>query len=143
MKNMIEKQRGVTFIGWCIILAIIGFFVLITLRLFPIYNEMFEVTTAMKSVGTRNGAATMDTREVMTAFVRTAQTGGVNRFNSQNVRQFVSIEKGGAGELRKLRVTYESKNVFFQDLYFVMYFDRTVELGGKGKIERVPQQVGN
>ena len=80
MKNMVKKQRGVTFIGWCIILAIIGFFVLITLRLFPLYNEMFEVITAMKSVGTRNGAETMGQREILTAFVRTAQTGGINPF---------------------------------------------------------------
>ena len=144
MKNMVKKQRGVTFIGWCIILAIIGFFVLITLRLFPLYNEMFEVITAMKSVGTRNGAETMGQREILTAFVRTAQTGGINRFNSQNVKHFVSIDKpDSAGGLKKLHVTYEAENVFFDDLYFIMYFDKTIELGGKGKVESIPHQAGN
>ena len=143
MKNLIERQRGVTFIGWCIIFALIGFFVLISLRLFPLYNEMFQVMTAMKSVGSRNGAAEMSTTDALTAFTRTAEVGGVNRFNSANIKKFATVEKpDSAGDLRKLRVTYEARNVFFDNLYFVLDFDKTVELGGKGKIEQVSKQAG-
>lgn len=137
MKNLIERQRGVTFIGWCIILAIIGFFVLITLRLFPLYNEKFQVIAAMKSVGSRNDAAEMSTTDVYKAFTRTAQVGGTNRFNSANIKQYASIEKPEeAGDNRKLRITYEERNIFFDDIYFLITFDKTVELGGKGKIEQ-------
>ena len=144
MKNLIERQRGVTFIGWCIIFALIGFFVLLTLRLFPIYNEMFQVMAAMKSMGSRNGAAEMSTTDVYKNFLRTAQTGGENRFTSANIKKFASVEKpDSAGGYRKLRITYESKNIFYDNLYFIMYFDKTVELGGNGKIEDVPQEVGN
>ena len=137
MKNLIEKQRGVTFIGWCIILAIIGFFVLITLRLFPLYNEKFQVIAAMKSVGSRNDAAEMSTTDVYKSFTRTAQTGGTNRFNSANIKHYASIEKPDeAGGNRKLRITYEERNIFFDDIYFLITFDKTVELGGKGKVEQ-------
>ena len=140
MKNLIERQRGVTFIGWCIILAIIGFFVLITLRLFPLYNEKFQIIAAMKSVGSRNGAAEMSATDVYKAFTRTAQTGGVNRFTSANIKQYTSIEKPEeAGGNRKLRVTYEERNIFFDDIYFLITFDKTVELGGNGKIEQASE----
>jgi Tfp pilus assembly major pilin PilA len=143
MKNLIERQRGVTFIGWCIILAIIAFFVLITLRLFPLYNEKFQIIAAMKSVGNRNGAAEMSTTDVLTTFTRTAEVGGVNRFNSANIKKFASVEKpDSAGGFRKLRVTYEARNMFFDDVRFVMEFDKTIELGGNGKIEQAAQQAG-
>ena len=141
MKNLIERQRGVTFIGWCIILAIIGFFVLITLRLFPLYNEKFQVIAAMKSVGSRPEAADMSTTDVYKSFIRTAQTGGTNRFNSANVKQYASIEKPEeAGGNRKLRITYEERNIFFDDIYLLITFDKTVELGGKGKIEQASSE---
>ena len=143
MKNLIERQRGVTFIGWCIILAIIGFFVLITLRLFPLYNEKFQITSAMKSVGSRDDAANMSSSDVYKTFLRTVQVGGVNRFNDSTIKHYASIEKpDSAGGFRKLRITYEERNIFFDDIYFLISFDKTVELGGKGKIEQASEQAG-
>ena len=132
MKKMINQQRGVTFLGWCIILAIIGFFVLITLRLFPLYNEKLIVTSAMESVASRPGIEKASDADVIKQFLRTVQVGGSYRFDDKSVKELADIEKpktkGGA---KTLTVEFESRNVFFQDIDFVLNFSKTVELTGK------------
>ena len=48
--NTLAKQRGVTAIGWMVILGLIGFFALIALKLFPMYSENFSVISSLKSL---------------------------------------------------------------------------------------------
>lgn len=133
MKNMIKKQEGVTFIGWCIILAIIAFFVLITLRLFPLYNEKMQVVSAMKSVASRPGISEQSEHDILDQFVRTVQVGGSDRFNMKNIREYASVEKPQvAGGNRILNIQYETTNKFIDDIQFLMVFDETVELKGGG-----------
>jgi len=50
MKLPIKKQSGLTFIGLCIVLAIIVVFVLFGLRVFPLYNEKLQIESAINSV---------------------------------------------------------------------------------------------
>lgn len=133
MKNMIKRQEGVTFIGWCIILAIIGFFVLITLRLFPLYNEKMQVVSAMKSVASRPGISEQTEREILEQFKRTVQIGGSTRFDDKTTRQLANVEKPKEkGGPRLLTVQFESRNKFFDDIEFVLVFDESFELKGGG-----------
>ena len=45
-----KHQTGLTFISWLIVLAIGGFFVLLTLKLVPIYLENQSVKSVVKSL---------------------------------------------------------------------------------------------
>ena len=45
-----NKQSGLTFISWLIILAIGGFFVLLALKLVPIYLENQSINSVIKSL---------------------------------------------------------------------------------------------
>ena len=131
MNKMLNEQRGVTFLGWCTILAIIAFFVTITLRLFPLYNEKMIVVSAMNSVASRPDAAQQSNYEITNAFLRTVQVGGSQHFNDATVKKFVKIEKPKTKDgARLLTVTYEIRNKFYDDIDFVMNFNRSVELKG-------------
>ncbi|HSR63086.1 MAG TPA: DUF4845 domain-containing protein [Gammaproteobacteria bacterium] len=134
MKKMTNNQKGVTFLGWCVILAVIGFFVLVTLRLFPLYNEKFQVVQAMNSVATRSGMSDAPTAEVLRNFKRTVQVGGNRRFDDVSTPKLAKVEKPKTkGAPRTLRVAFEARNIFFDDIYFVMDFDHSVELTGVGE----------
>lgn len=136
MNKMLNQQRGVTFLGWLIILAIIAFFVMITLRLFPLYNEKMIVVSAMNSVASRPEVTQMSNTDVVKTFLRTVQVGGSQHFNDRTVKQFVKVEKPEAkGGGRLLTVTYEVRNKFYDDIEFVMNFNRSVELGGSSSGE--------
>jgi len=50
MTNNLHRQRGMTGVGWLIVLALIGFFVMLTLKLVPIYLENYNVKTVLKSL---------------------------------------------------------------------------------------------
>lgn len=132
MKKMIKQQHGMTFLGWCIVLAIIGFFVLLTLRLFPLYNEKFIVISAMKSVAERPGIDKKSDSDILKQFLRTVQVGGSNRFNDKTIKELADIEKPATkGGPKVLTVEFEARNVFFQDIDFVLNFNHSVDLTGK------------
>lgn len=131
MNKMLNEQRGVTFLGWCIILAIIGYFVLFTLRLFPLYNEKMIVNAAMESVASRPGVEKMSDADVLKNFLRTVQVGGAQRFDDRSIKELAKIEKPKQkGEARKLTVTFEIRNKFFQDIDLVLNYNKSVELTG-------------
>ena len=46
----LHQQKGVTAIGWLIILALIGFFVMLTLKMLPSYLEYFKVVSTLESL---------------------------------------------------------------------------------------------
>lgn len=129
MNKMLSDQRGVTFLGWCIILAIIAFFVMITLRLFPLYNEKMIVVSAMNSVASRPETKDMSNTDILKAFLRTVQVGGSPHFDDQTVKKYVKVEKSESGG-KMMTVTYEVRNKFYDDIEFVLNFNRSVELGG-------------
>ena len=52
MKALRQKQQGLTFISWLIILAIGGFFVLLTLKIVPIYLEHQSVQNIVQGLTT-------------------------------------------------------------------------------------------
>ena len=112
MNKMMNEQRGVTFIGWCIILAIIGFFVLITLRLFPLYNEKITVLSAMNSVASRPGIQDKDNKEIFKEFLRTVQVGGSQLFDDTSIKTLGKIEKGEKGGNKKLHITFAMSSEF-------------------------------
>ena len=43
-------QRGMTAIGWLIVLAMIGFFVLLALRMVPAYLDYYKVVSTLEGL---------------------------------------------------------------------------------------------
>jgi hypothetical protein len=54
----LKRQNGMTAIGWLIVLALIGFFVLLTLRMLPSYLEYYKVVSTLESLENETGLAT-------------------------------------------------------------------------------------
>ena len=49
------NQRGMTAIGWLMVLALIGFFVLLALRMVPAYLEFYKVVSTLNSIEEESG----------------------------------------------------------------------------------------
>jgi len=134
MKKMIDKQRGITFLGLCFIAAIFGVFVLLGVKLYPLFYEKFRVVSAMNSVADQAGSADYTEKDAEKFFQRNVQISGSQIFDDQATKEYVSIEKPTKkGEPRLLRVAFETRNTFFDDIEFVLAFDKTVPLG-KGAV---------
>ena len=46
MNSLLAKQRGMTGLGWLTVLALIGFFSLMILKLAPIYLDHYSVASS-------------------------------------------------------------------------------------------------
>ena len=129
MKNMRIKQRGIGFMGWCTILGVLAFFVLIGLRLFPLYSEKLTVITAMNSVANQPDVANMSKSEVRRLFTKNIDVqSNIERFNVKGGLKLINIVTDKKTKKKYIHVAYEGRNKFVKDLEFVLIFDHKVEL---------------
>lgn len=133
MKNMINKQYGIGFLGWTSILIVLAFFVLITLRIFPLYTEKLSIIGVMETVVNLPKSATMSTTELRKIFQKNIdiQTSS-RRFNTKTIKKLVKVVKDKKTKKKYLHVAYEGRNVFIKDIEFLLVFDHKLELGGSG-----------
>ncbi|MBK9655695.1 MAG: DUF4845 domain-containing protein [Rhodanobacteraceae bacterium] len=119
---MLTSQRGITLIGFLIVLALAGFFFLIGAKLLPMYTEFMAVKAAMLQVQNTPGSARLTPEQVWKILDRTFYTSyvdSVQRTDMQLVRQNGYF----------LRIAYEVRKPLVYNLDVVAKFDHSVELG--------------
>jgi len=132
MNNLSNKQRGIGFLGWTTILGVFACFVLLGLRIFPLYNEKFTVISAMNSVANQPNAAKMSTKDIRKYFLRNMEIANTTRFTDASVKKLAKIVTDKKTKKRYLHVVYEGRNVLVKDIKLLIEFDHMVELGGSG-----------
>lgn len=132
MKKGIYHQHGITMWGFLFVLAFIAIVVLFTLRAFPLYNEKFQVVSAMNSVASRPDSAGYTLRQIQESFYKQITVTNIERFTSNNLKDYVFLEKTKKkGEPNFMRVKYTASNKLFADLYLTVEFDRSLPLNGQ------------
>jgi len=128
---MRNRQYGIGFLGWTTILGVLAFFVLIGLRLFPLYGEKLTVLAAMDSVANRPDIKTMTSKQIRTSLRKNIEiSSNSERFSNEKLlKNLVKIETDKKTKKKYIRVIYEGRNKFVKDLEFALLFDHKVELG--------------
>lgn len=67
---MKQKQKGMTLLGFVIVLSVVGFAAYILMKLFPMYSEYYSVRQAMKGLSQEPGIATQDPARIQDLFFR-------------------------------------------------------------------------
>lgn len=132
MNNLSNKQRGIGFLGWTTILGVFACFVLMGLRIFPLYNEKFTVISAMNSVANQPNAAKMSIKDIRKYFLRNMEIANTTRFTDRSVKKLAMVVTDKKTKKRYLHVVYEGRNVLVKDIKLLIEFDHKVELGGSG-----------
>ena len=129
MKTTFGRQTGLTMIGLIFILAFIAIVVLFVLRAFPLYNEKFQVISAMNSAATQATGGNTD-KEVAQLFLKSLQAAtNIQRFNDRNLKEYVEVLKPESkGEPKQLRVHFQASNTLYQDLNLMLIFDQKVPI---------------
>ena len=131
---MRNKQHGIGFMGWSCILGAFAFFVLIGLRIFPLYNEKLIVINAMESVVNRPDAAKLSKSDVRKYYrINFELSSNTGRFSkAKDLKKLVNVVTDKKTKKKYIHVAYEGKNVFIKDIHFLLVFDQKMELGGSG-----------
>ncbi|WP_172597679.1 DUF4845 domain-containing protein [Sulfuriflexus mobilis] len=120
----LKKQQGVTGIGWLIILGLIAFFVLIGLRLFPIYIEKFSVVSSLESLKNEPQVTKKPKAEILRLITNRFQ---INDVKNATRKDITITQRGG---VLTVSVKYDVKTKLFGPLSLIAEFDESVEVIG-------------
>jgi len=128
---MIRKhQQGMTFLGWIIVLGLLAFFTTIILRLFPLYNEAFKVTTSLKSVASEPDIASKNTTQIRKFLLRNFEVQDVDRFDRNSIKKVLKVNKIKGSKDRLITMAYEIRGPLIANLDIVMNYHHSIEIPG-------------
>ena len=123
---MKRKQGGMTLIGFIIVLALVGFFAYIAMKLVPMYSEYYAVKQALKGLQAEPGIANRDPGKIQDLFFRRLYISYAENVKPGNVK----IERISGGW--KMSVDYEVRKPLIYNLDVVGKFSSSEELTNRG-----------
>lgn len=118
----IRRQKGLTLIGFLIVLSLVIFATYIGMRIGPIYMEYYSVVSAMNGVAKERGAAQTSLFETRRKVLdRLYVSYASNNVKSEHIK---IVRRNGVF----LNVAYEVRKPLLGNLDVVAKFDRTVPL---------------
>ena len=123
-----RHSRGITLLGFLIMLCVAGFFAYVVMKLVPVYVEYFGVVKAMEQIKDEPGAAQKSVEEIR----RDLNV----KFDLQYVDekdippQAIQLKREATGPT--LRIAYEKRVPFMYNIDLVASFDKSVNLTNAG-----------
>lgn len=127
MKN---GQKGITFLSFIIVLAVIGFFLFIGMRLFPVYVTYYGAAKDIKALSQEPGASTRSIEDIRNELERRFNISYVEGLDLNKDIKLVNSPNG-----KQLQLKYEMRRPLIYNLDYVAMFDQTFPLSGKAAIE--------
>jgi hypothetical protein len=119
---MRERQRGMTFLGLMILLGFIGIFVYAGIKLAPVYLQGYKVMKAVADLKHETEGAAITPPAIQRALEK--------RFDIEDITEVkpkeVDITKTDSGYT--VHAGYDVTVPFFGNLFFLVRFDKTVDL---------------
>jgi len=118
-----NRQGGMTGLGWLIVLALIGFFAVVAIRVTPMYLESFSVAGSVESLKNEPFVTQKSPAEIMGLLLRRFD---VNDVESVDPKKDIKIER--ANGVLRVTVEYESRRPLMANLDVVGHFKEQVEI---------------
>jgi hypothetical protein len=123
MEMNIRKSKGLTLIGFVIVLAVVLFFAYAGMRVIPMYLEYQALISAMDKLKNDPAAKSMSPWKIKDSIQRSLWVS----YASNNIKNdHIRISKKTDGI--NVRVAYEVREDFLGNIDIVASFDRTVVL---------------
>ncbi|WP_024891094.1 DUF4845 domain-containing protein [Luteimonas huabeiensis] len=124
---MKQTQKGMTLLGFLIVLAVVGFFAYVAMRLFPMYSEYYSVRAALKGLSQEADIGSQDPARIQDLFFRRLYIS-----YSENVKkEHVKLKR--VGNAWQMDVRYEVRRPLVGNLDVVGRFEASRLLGGNGR----------
>lgn len=123
MPNTRKSQRGMTAISMLVIACLVGFVVMIAIKLAPTYFAHFKVQAALKNLPTDSRAEGASDREIKELILKKLDVDDVDFVKSEDI----VITKSSSG--RTVAIDYEARVPMFGNVDAVVKFDKnSIEL---------------
>lgn len=124
-----HQVKGITLIGFVMLLGVLGFFAYLAMRLVPMYVEYFGVLKAMEQLRQEPGAAQKTLPQIRAELSLKFNTQYVDETSVTPQSISLKRESGAA----TLRVAYEKRVPFLYNIDLVGKFDKSLNLAGAGE----------
>ena len=122
--NLKNRQRGITLLGFAVLMCVVGFFAYAAMKLFPAYSEYYGVVKSMKSLQTEPGIESASIDQIR------------QKLNVQFDLQYVgenTVPPGGyklntQGGGRSLTLSWDKDIPFIYNVDFLVHFTQPVDL---------------
>jgi hypothetical protein len=122
--TMRSRQRGATFIGIVVILAILGFALYAGIRLTPVYLEFMAVARALEQTAKEHGGNPTSPQDLRNSLNRRWTIEDIHSIEPKDIE----IKKAGSGFT--MRAWYRAETPFVANVSLIADFDKTVRVGG-------------
>jgi hypothetical protein len=118
MRQGIEKQRGLGLFGLIFVIAIIGFFALIIVKVTPIYINQMTISKDLHEVANQFGAGSgeLEASQIVDAVSKRWDVDYINQLRWTDVK--VSHTDRGL----TMSYDYEARVLLFYNIYLVIHF---------------------
>lgn len=121
---MRRNQSGMTLVSFVIVMAVVGFFLYIIMKLFPMYSEYYAVRSALKALAAEPGVANQDPAQIKSNLIdKRLYVSYATSIKSENV--IIEQINGGV----QVRVEYEVRKPLIYNLDIVGRFSAKQMLG--------------
>ena len=118
---MRRNQSGITLMSFLVVLVVVGFFLYIGMKLFPMYSEFYSVKSALKGMATE-GLEGKDPAQIKDSFFKRMDIS----FSSNVKPEHVRIESAGGST--RIDVKYEVRVPVVANLDVVGRFEASQDL---------------
>lgn len=126
MNNSMNKhQRGMTLIGWVIVLGLIAFFSLLALRLVPLYLDIYRIKTVLKSLPQEPLITQKTPFEIKQMIERKLY---INYVESVQAKDFEVTRKGNK---TTVSIEHEFRTPFIGNVSLLVDYQDSVEMVGR------------
>ena len=123
MAYSLKNQRGLTFLSILFILGLLAFFVLLTLKIAPIYMNHSKVVNALSAVESTPDVETLSKRDIMISFNKRFDMNYVENVDKND------IEIIKQGNYVKVEIVYERVEKIIGNLSVLVEFNESFEAG--------------
>ena len=118
----IQKQRGMSLIGFVIVLSVVIFLSFLGMKIGPLYMEYYSVVSALNGVASERGSANLSPYD----FTRVKVLNRLYVSYSENVKESdIKVTRGNGVHLR---VSYQVREPLMGNLDVIAKFDKSVRL---------------
>lgn len=126
---MKRTQGGMTLVGFIIVLAVVGVFIYMGMKVIPMYSEYYAVKQALQGLAGEPGIADQSPAKIKDLFFRRLYISYADTVKSEHVK----IVRKDAGYV--MTVKYEVRKPLIANLDVVGKFDAEKELRRGGAID--------
>ncbi|MFY8205987.1 MAG: DUF4845 domain-containing protein [Arenimonas sp.] len=127
---MKRNQKGITLLSFLFVLALVGFFGFLFMRLFPVYSEYFSAVNDIKAVTQAAGADKQALPQLKDSLYRRFQ---ISYVDSVNLDKHIKLRTEKDGKVLDLK--YEVRKPLMYNLDFVAKFERSFPVTGRADAE--------